>query len=322
MGRLGSLILLLLIAAAARAEAQDYPTRPIRLIVPFAAGGPADVLARIVAPPMAAVLGQNLVIENRAGAGGVLGVEAVAKAPPDGYTIGLTGVGAVTAAPFLTTVPYDVLRDLAPLTLVGRIGGVIVASPRTGFRSVAGLVIHAKAHPGQVTFASAGAGTSIHLAGELLALETGVKLVHVPYKGAAPAVTDLLAGHVDIMLPDATAVLEHIRAGRLTALAVTGPTRSRHLPDLPTMVELGYPRIQSESWYGLIAPAGTPTPILTRLHEAALATLRSPEIREQIERQGSIAAPTSREEFRQLILDEQVKWKQVIEATGLRLDRL
>jgi tripartite-type tricarboxylate transporter receptor subunit TctC len=322
MGRLGSLILLLLIAAAARAEAQDYPTRPIRLIVPFAAGGPADVLARIVAPPMAAVLGQNLVIENRAGAGGVLGVEAVAKAAPDGYTIGLTGVGAVTAAPFLTTVPYDVLRDLAPLTLVGRIGGVIVASPRTGFRSVAGLVIHAKAHPGQVTFASAGAGTSIHLAGELLALETGVKLVHVPYKGAAPAVTDLLAGHVDIMLPDATAVLEHIRAGRLTALAVTGPTRSRHLPDLPTMVELGYPRIQSESWYGLIAPAGTPTPILTRLHEAALATLRSPEIREQIERQGSIAAPTSREEFRQLILDEQVKWKQVIEATGLRLDRL
>jgi tripartite-type tricarboxylate transporter receptor subunit TctC len=322
MGRLGSLILLLLIAAAARAEAQDYPTRPIRLIVPFAAGGPADVLARIVAPPMAAVLGQNLVIENRAGAGGVLGVEAVAKAAPDGYTIGLTGVGAVTAAPFLTTVPYDVLRDLAPLTLVGRIGGVIVASPRTGFRSVAGLVTHAKAHPGQVTFASAGAGTSIHLAGELLALETGVKLVHVPYKGAAPAVTDLLAGHVDIMLPDATAVLEHIRAGRLTALAVTGSTRSRHLPDLPTMVELGYPRIQSESWYGLIAPAGTPTPILTRLHEAALATLRSPEIREQIERQGSIAAPTSREEFRQLILDEQVKWKQVIEATGLRLDRL
>jgi tripartite-type tricarboxylate transporter receptor subunit TctC len=302
------------------AVAQDYPAKPVRLIVPFAAGGPADLLARAIAPPMSAALRQSVVIDNRVGAGGVIGVDAVAKAAPDGYTIGLTGPGAMTIVPFLTTVPYDAVRDLAPITLVGRIGGVIVASPKSGFKSIADLVSHAKANPGQVNFASAGAGTSIHLAGELLALETGIKLVHVPYRGAAPAVTDLLAGHVQLMLPDASAVLEHIRAGRLTALAVTGAARSPFLPELPTMVELGYPRVQSESWYGLIAPVATPPAIRTRLHEVTTAALQSADIAGQIERQGSIATPSTPAEFARLIVDEQAKWKQVVQTAGIKIE--
>jgi tripartite-type tricarboxylate transporter receptor subunit TctC len=214
-----------------------------------------------------------------------------------------------------------VLRDLAPITLVGRVGGVIVAHPKTGFKTVADLVAYAKANPGQVNFASAGAGTSIHLAGELFALETGIKLVHVPYRGAAPAVTDLLAGHVQLMLPDATAVLEHVRAGRLIALAATGPVRSAAFPELPTMVELGYPRMQSETWYGLIAPANTPAPAVARLNDAATAVLKSPEVAQQIEKQGAAVSPTTPEGFRKLIADEQTKWKQVIQTNGLRIEQ-
>jgi tripartite-type tricarboxylate transporter receptor subunit TctC len=321
MNRLGSLVLGFVALLTFPAAAQDYPTKPVRLIVPFAAGGPADVLARIVATPLATALKQSVVVENRGGAGGVTGVDAVAKAAPDGYTIGLTGTGAVAAAPFMMSVPYDVLRDLAPITLVGRVGGVIVAHPKTGFKTVADLVAYAKANPGQVNFASAGAGTSIHLAGELFALETGVKLVHVPYRGAAPAVTDLLAGHVQLMLPDATAVLEHVRAGRLIALAATGPVRSAAFPELPTMVELGYPRMQSETWYGLIAPANTPAPVLARLNDAATAVLKSPEVAPQIEKQGAAVSPTTPEGFRKLIADEQTKWKQVIQTNGLRIEQ-
>jgi tripartite-type tricarboxylate transporter receptor subunit TctC len=319
MRLLGCLLLGIATLLASPAGAQDYPSRPVRLLVPFAAGGPADVLARILATPLGTALKQSVVVENRVGAGGVTGVDAVAKAAPDGYTIGLTGTGAVAAAPFMMSVPYDPLRDLAPITLVGRIGGVIVAHPDTGFKSVADLVAYAKANPGKVNFASAGPGTSIHLAGELFALETGVRLVHVPYRGAAPAVTDLLAGHVQIMLPDATAVLEHIRAGRLTGLAVTGPTRSPFLPELPTMVELGYPRMQSETWYGLIAPARTPAAVVARLNDAATAVLKSAEAGQQIEKQGAVVSPTTPEGFRTLIADEQVKWKHVIETNGLKI---
>ena len=321
MHRFGCLLLGFAIVLTAPASAQDYPSRQIRLVVPFAAGGPADTVTRIVAQPIGTALKQNVIIENKGGAGGVAGVDTVAKATPDGYTIGVTGPGAVTAAPYLMSVPYDALRDLAPITVIGRIGGVIVANPKTGFKSIADLVAHAKANPGKINFASAGAGTSIHLAGELFALEAGIKLVHVPYRGAAPAVTDLLAGHVEIMLPDLTVVLEHIRAGRLTALAVTGPTRSPFLPDLPTMVELGYPRVQSETWYGLIAPAATPPAIVKQIHDAATTVLKSPDVTAQLEKQGAVAAPTTPEAFRQTIADEQARWKQVIQATGLRIEQ-
>jgi tripartite-type tricarboxylate transporter receptor subunit TctC len=299
------------------AVAQDSKT--IRLIVPFAAGGPADALARAVAPAMSSTLTQPVVIDNRAGAGGVLGVDAVAKAPADGTTIGLGGVGAMTVLPSMRPTPYDVLRDLAPITLIGRNSGVLVTNPNTGFKSVAELVAHAKANPKKVNFASAGTGTSIHLSGELFALASGIQLVHVPYaKGAAPAITDLLGGHVQIMLPDISGVLEHIRSGALVALAVTGEKRSPQLPDVPTMGEAGYPTVVSETWFGLIAPVKAPAPTLKTLHGAAIVALKSPDVLKQIELQGSFAAPMSPDEFRALIVAEQAKWKIVIEAAGLK----
>ena len=238
--------------------AQDYPSKPIRLIVPFAPGGPADMLARAIAPTMSATLKQSVIIENKAGAGGAIGVDTVAKSPADGYTIGLSGPGALVSIPFMTTVPYNVERDIAPIARLATMSGSIVAGPKSGFKSLADLIAHAKARPGQVHFGSAGSGTTTHLAGELLNMEAGIKLVHVPYRGAAPALTDMLGGHVQLMLPDLSAVLEQIRSGAVTGLAVTSPGRSPFAPDLPTTTELGFPGVISYSFYGLIAPAGTP----------------------------------------------------------------
>ena len=222
--------------------AQDYPAKPIRLVVPFAPGGPADMLARAIAPAMSATLKQPITIENKAGAGGAIGVDAVAKSAADGYTIGLSGPGALVSLPFMTTLPYNVERDIAPIVRVATVSGVIVAGPKTGFKSLADLIAYAKARPGQVHFGSAGSGTTTHLAGELLNMEAGIKLVHVPYRGAAPALADMLGGHVQLMLPDLPAVLEQIRSGAVTGLAVTSPGRSPFVPDLPTTTELGFPR--------------------------------------------------------------------------------
>jgi tripartite-type tricarboxylate transporter receptor subunit TctC len=306
-----------LLLAPTPATAQDGKT--VRLIVPFAAGGPADALARAVGPGISAALNQPVVIDNRGGAGGVLGVDAVAKAAPDGLTIGLGGVGAMTVLPLMRPAPYDVLRDLAPITLVGRNSGVLVVNPKSGFKSVRELVAFAKANPKKVNFASAGTGTSIHLSGELFAMTAGIQVVHVPYaKGAAPAITDLLGGHVDMMLPDISGVLEHIRSGSLVALAVTGEKRSPQLPDVPTMGEAGYPKVVSETWFGLIAPAKTPSATLNALHGAAIAALKSPEVVKQISLQGSVPAPMSQAEFRALIVAEQAKWKPVIDGAGLK----
>jgi tripartite-type tricarboxylate transporter receptor subunit TctC len=300
--------------------AQDYPTKPIRLIVPFAAGGPADMLARAIAPSMSATLKQSVVIENRVGAGGTIGVDAVIKAPPDGYTIGIAGPGALVSIPFMTTVPYNVERDIVPLALIATVSGVIVAGPKSGFKSLADLVTNAKANPGKVHFGSAGSGTTTHLAGELLNMEAGIKLVHVPYRGAAPALTDLLGGHVQALLPDLPAVLEQIRSGAVTALAVSSPARSPFVPDVPTTAELGFPRVVSYSFYGLIAPAGTPADIRKRLHDAAVAALASPDVLKQIAVLGGTAAPRNGEEYAKLIADEQKKWKRVIEVTGAKIE--
>jgi len=306
--------------AATPLAAQEFPSRPIRMIVPFAAGGPADMLARAVAPAMSASLKQSIVIENKTGAGGVVGVDTVAKASPDGYTIGVTGPGAVTAAPFMTNVPYNVQRDLAPIIRIGRIDGVVVANTSLGLKSLADLIAYAKANPGKVNFASAGSGTSIHLAGELLNLETGIKLTHVPYRGAAPAINDLIGNHVQVMVPDLSGVLPHIRSGALTALAITAEARSPAIPDTPTTAEAGFPRVVSESWYGLIAPAGTPPNIVRQIYDAARAALQSPDVIKQIEAQGATAAPNTPDDLRTLIDNEQTKWKRVIEATGAKME--
>ena len=300
--------------------AQDYPSKPIRLVVPFAAGGPADMLARAIAPAMSATLKQSVVIENKAGAGGAVGVDTVAKSAPDGHTIGLSGPGALVSVPFMTNVPYNVDRDIVPIARVATVSGVIVAGPKTGLKSLADLIAYAKTRPGQVHFGSAGSGTTTHLAGELLNMEAGIKLVHVPYRGAAPALTDMLGGHVQLMLPDLPAVLEPIRSGAVTGLALTSPERSPFVPELPTTTELGFPRVISYSWYGLIAPAGTPAGICARVHDAAMAALASPDVIKQIATLGGTPTPANGEQFAALIDSEQKKWRRVIEVTGAKME--
>jgi tripartite-type tricarboxylate transporter receptor subunit TctC len=244
----------------------------------------------------------------------------VAKSAADGYTIGVSGPGALVSLPFMTALPYNVERDIAPIVRVATVSGVIVAGPKTGFKSLAELIAYAKAHPGQVHFGSAGSGTTTHLAGELLNMEAGIKLVHVPYRGAAPALADMLGGHVQLMLPDLPAVLEQIRAGTVTGLALTSPSRSPFVPDLPTTTELGFPQVVSYSWYGLIAPAGTPAAIRARVQAVALDALASPDLLRQIATIGGTPTPGTAAEFASLIASEQKKWKRVIEATGAKVE--
>jgi tripartite-type tricarboxylate transporter receptor subunit TctC len=299
---------------------EDYPSRPIRMIVPFAPGGPTDILARAVAPVMSTVLGQSVIIENRAGAGGATGVDAVAKAAPDGYTIGMSGPGALVAIPFMVKVPYDATKDVVPIARIARVNAVIIVSAQSEFKTLGDLVAAAKAAPGKLSFGSAGAGTITHLAGELLNMEANIKLVHVPYRGAVPASTDLLGGHIQTMLPDLPGVIGLIRAGSVRALAVTSKTRSTYLPDVPTTGEAGYPNVLSDSWYGLIAPAGIPTAVMDKLGAAAVAAMNSDETKQQIASQGAVAALSTPREFADLIAEEQARWKRVIEATGAKME--
>jgi tripartite-type tricarboxylate transporter receptor subunit TctC len=260
------------------------------------------------------------VIENKAGAGGAIGVDTVVKSAPDGYTIGLSGPGALVSIPFMTTVPYNVERDIAPIARLATMSGAIVAGPKTGFKSLADLIAYAKARPGQVHFGSAGSGTTTHLAGELLNMEAGIKLVHVPYRGAAPALTDMLGGHVQLMLPDLSAVLEQVRSGAVIGLAVSSPERSPFAPNLPTTTELGFPGVVSYSFYGLIAPAGTPANVRERVHAAAIAALAAPEVLKQIATLGGTPTPAGGAEYAALIGSEQKKWKRVIEVTGAKIE--
>ncbi|MGZ3409739.1 MAG: Bug family tripartite tricarboxylate transporter substrate binding protein [Xanthobacteraceae bacterium] len=306
--------------SGARALAQDFPSHPIRVIVPFAPGGPTDLLARAVGPAMSAELRQPIVIENRAGGGGSIGVDIVTKAAPDGYTIAVSGPGALVAAPFMSKVPYDATRDFAPIARLTQVNGVIVVSAQSPYKTLADLVAAARDAPGKLSFGSAGAGTLTHLAGELLNLEASIELVHVPYRGAAPASADLLGGHIQCMLPDLPGVLPQINAGVMRALAITSATRSPWLPDAPTTAEAGYPNVISNSWYGLIAPAGTPPDIQKKLYDAAIVALKGKEAADQIAAQGALVAPSSPQEFAALIAGEQTRWKRVIEATGAKME--
>jgi len=303
----------------ALAWAQAYPSKPVRLVVPFPAGGPADLFARPLAQGMSASLGQPVIVENRAGVGGVLGVDNVAKAPPDGYLLALNSGSAVAIAPFsMEKMPYDPKKDLALITTVVKVPEVLAVHPSVPANSLAELVAYAKANPGKVNFGSAGGGTITHLAGELLKTEAGVDLVHVPYKGAAPAVQDLLGGQVQMGVFDVPVLLPHIRSGKLKALAVTSGSRSSALADVPTTGELGYPKVLSDNWYGLVAPAGTPPDVLARVHAAATAALRSPELIEQYAKVSGIAVPSTPAEYAVFLDAEQAKWGPIVKAIGFK----
>jgi tripartite-type tricarboxylate transporter receptor subunit TctC len=301
--------------------AQDYPTRAIRLIVPFPAGGPSDMFARFLGIKLTESLGQQVVIENRSGVGGVTGVDVVARSTPDGYTIGLSSAGALSIMPFIMSkMPFDWHKDLALLTLVARVPEVLVVHPSLKVTTVNELVDYARANPGKLNFGSSGTGSIAHMAVELLKTEAHIDLVHVPYRGAAPAVTDLLGGQVQLVVLDVPVLLPHIRSGALTALAVTSQTRAANLPEVPTTAEAGFPSVLSDNWYGLIAPAATPPGILTKIGAAATAALRSDDLKAQYAKQDAVAAPTTPAEFAGFVTTEQGKWKEVVAATGVRFE--
>ena len=294
------------------------PDRPLRLIVPFAAGGPADIFGRLFAEALSRQLGQPVVIEKRTGAGGLVGTEAVARATPDGLTLGFTGPGALSIAPAMPQqrMPFDVERDLAHLTLVVRVPEVLVVNAASGPADLKALIAKAKARPGQMSYGSAGAGSLTHLASALFASAAGIEALHIPYRGAAPAATDLLAGRFDFMTADVPVLRPHIEAGALRPLAVTTAQRVAALPGVPTTAELGLPQVNSDNWYGLALPAATPAPIREALRTAALKALRDPALVQEFARQGGESAPMEPETYLDFLRAEAAKWGPIVRSTG------
>ncbi len=297
----------------------QYPSRPVKLVVGFPAGGPADIFGRTFAQALTANLGQQVIVENKSGVGGVLGIDAVAKATADGYTLGFNNQGSVAMAPFaLSTMPFNPQKDLALITTVVKVPEVVVVNPSLPVNSLAELVAYAKANPGKINFGSAGAGGITHLACELLKAEAHVDLLHVPYKGAAPAVSDLLGGQVQMGIFDVPVVLPHIKSGKFKALAVTSAKRAPPLPEVPTTAEVGYPKVISDNWYGLVAPAATSPAVLKRIHDAAIAALHSPALLEQFSKVSGIASPSTPQEYAAFLAEEQARWSTIIKAIGFK----
>jgi tripartite-type tricarboxylate transporter receptor subunit TctC len=304
----------------ARAQAA-FPDQPVRLVVPFAPGGPADTIARLLGRAMSARLGQPVVVDSRSGAGGVVGVESVARARPDGHTLVLGSTGALVVLPHLMPrMPYDPARDLAPVSLVVEVPQLLVVGRSLRVTTLRALLDEAKRRPGQLTYGSAGNGSTPHLAAELLRLRAGIDLTHVPYRGAAPAVTDLLAGQIDMMLADLPVLLPHVRGGAVTALGVAARERSPALPDVPTLAEAGLAGAESETWYGLLAPAGTPPERIATLQRAAAAALEDPETRRALVEQGGRPVGSTPEEFAAFLRRETAKWGEVVRAANIRLE--
>jgi tripartite-type tricarboxylate transporter receptor subunit TctC len=312
-------ILCLLALVPFLAWGQSYPNKPIRLVVGFPAGGPADIFGRALAQGMTSELGQPVIVENVSGVGGVIGVDRSAKSAPDGYTMTINSASPLVIAPYsLSKIPYDVKKDFAFITLVVRVPEVVAVNPSVPANSLQELIAHAKANPGKVNFGSAGSGSITHLAGELLRAEAKIDIVHIPYKGAAPAVNDLLGGQVQLAILDVPVLLGHIRAGKLKALAITSATRAPSLPEVPTTAELNYPNVNSDNWYGLVMAAATPADIQKRVHAAAVAALKSRAVMEQFDKVGGIASPSTPQEYQSFIASEQAKWSKIVNAIGFK----
>lgn len=311
----------LLASGAARAQGR-YPDQPVRVIVPFPPGGPADIVGRLLARALGEHFNASFVVENRSGAGGVIGVEAVAKARPDGYTLGIGSSGALSVLPnLMSRMPYDVARDIQPISIAIAVPQVLAVNPSVPVRTVAELVAFARANPGRLSFGSSGSGNSLHLAAELFrARAGGIDIVHIPYRGAAPALTDLVSGQVQMMFGDVPVMLPQIQAGAIRALAVTSAERSSALPDVPTMTEAGVAGVESESFYGLIGPAGMPADRLAALHAAVTSALRQPATRQSLLDQGGRLIGNTPTEFAAYIRSEGEKWAEVIRFSGARLD--
>jgi tripartite-type tricarboxylate transporter receptor subunit TctC len=303
------------------AAAQDYPTRPVTLVVPYAAGGGNDAMARIVADKMSKTLGQQIVIENRGGAGGSIATRAVAKAPPDGYTLVLGGTGTLAINPTLySNVGYDPRKDFAPVGLIGTSALIALVHPSLPAQSIRDLIALAKAQPGKLNYASAGSGSGIHLATELFQVMAGIKLTHIPYKGTGPALTDLVGGHVNIYfssLPPAQGVA---REGKVRALAVTGATRSAVFPEVPTVAEAGLPGFEAVLHYGIVAPAGTSRAIIDKLNAALRAAVASPDTKARMAADGTEPLISTPEEYAVDIDREETKWSKVVRESGAKVE--
>lgn len=318
---------LALVAGTAAAQGA-WPTKPVRIVVPFAPGGTTDILARAVAPELSKAFGQQFIVDNRAGAGGNVGAEIVARAPNDGYTLlmGTVGTHGINRALY-PKLPFDPIKDFAPITLVAAVPNVMEMNAEKakalGINNVADFVKYAKANPGKLNMASSGSGTSIHLAGELFKTMTGSFMTHIPYRGSGPALMDMVAGNADVMFDNLPSSMAQIKGGKLKALAVTSSIRSPALPDVPTVEEAGGPALkgyEASSWFGLLAPAGTSPEIVNRIQQEVAKSLGTPAIKEKLLAQGAIPSGNSPADFAKLIASEHVKWAKVVKASGATVD--
>jgi len=312
--------LALLLAASTAVSAQSYPTKPVRLVVPFPAGGPTDIVGRTVAQKLSEQLGHQVIVDNRGGAGGIIGTEQVAKSAPDGYTLLMGTIGGIAVAMSLQPKRgYDTLRDLAPVTQAVTVTNILVVHPTVPARNVKELLAIAKARKGGLNYASSGAGTVTHLAGELFKMMGKVDITHVPFKGGAPALTALLSGEVDMNYENSLVVLPHIKSGKVKALAVTGAQRSRLMPELPTIAET-LPGYNASGWYGLFVPAATPKAIVTRLNTEAVKVLRMPDVIERLSSQGAEPVGSTPEEFAAFVRSEIDKWAHLVQTAHMKVD--
>lgn len=315
-----ALTIILLLAIAPALAQQPYPSRPVRIISPFAPGGGNDALCRIVAPRLSENLKQQVIVENRAGANGIVGTEVAARSAPDGYTIVLIPSGHAVNASLHKKLPFDSIRDFTPITLVGSSPLVLAVHPSLPVKNVKELIALAKARPGQLTYVSAGIGASGHLGGALFETLTNTKMTHIPYKGMALAIVDLMSGQVTMTFGTSLSVVPHVRAGRLRALATTGTQRSPALPDLPTVAEAGVPGYEASLWYGFAGPARLPPEILNRLHSAIVAVLRLPDVRERLASQGVDPQHNAPEEFAKLLVADVERWAKVVQRAGVQAE--
>ena len=303
------------------ALAQNFPTKPITIIVPFSAGGTTDILARIVGQGLTTELGQSVVVDNKPGAGGNIGGSLAAKATADGYTLfmGTVGTHAINQSLY-KKMPFDPVKDFAPLSRVATVPNLLVAHPSQPFKTVKEMIAYAKANPGKITFGSPGSGASPHVAGELFKSMTGTDLLHIPYKGSAPAMTDLLGGQTSVMFDNMPSAIQHVRSGKLRPIAVTTAKRSPELPDVPTIAEAGVPGYEATSWFGMFAPAGTPKPVLDKLHAALIKVLNQADVKKKIAEQGGDVVAETPAQFAAFIQAESVKWGKVVKESGATAD--